>query len=80
MARRFNRQNFMQQWVTTYSRDKINLIHYCQGQALCWNCQRFMHLERDRTSQDSSRWYERLCTGISFTTCRLIKRTVIIAL
>ena len=34
-ARRFNRQNFMQQWATTlYFRDKIDLIHYCQGQAL----------------------------------------------
>ena len=87
MASRFNRQNFMQQWATTlYSRDKIDLIHYCQGQALisvqklCWNCQRFMHLERDRTSQDGWRWYERFCTCISFTTRRLIRRTVIIAL
>ena len=87
MARRFNRQNFMQQWATaSYSRDKIDLIHYCQGQALisvqklCWNCQRFMHLERDRTSQDGWRWYERFCTCISFTTRRLIRRTVIIAL
>ena len=87
MASRFNRQNFMQQWATTlYSRDKIDLIHYCQGQALisvqklCWNCQRFMHLERDRTSQDGWRWYERFCTCISFTSCRLRRRTVIITL
>ena len=87
MARRFNRQNFMQQWATTlYSRDNIDLIQYCQGQALvsvqklCWNCQRIMHLERDRTFQDGWRWYKRFCTCISFTTRRFIRRTVIIAL
>ena len=87
MARRFNRQNFMQQWATaSYSRDKIDLIQYCQGQALvsvqklCWNCQRIMHLERDRTFQDGWRWYKRFCTCISFTTRRLIRRTVIIGL
>ena len=66
MACRFNSQNFLQQWTRTlHSRDKIDLSHYFQGQALisvqklCWNCQRFMHLERDRTSQDGWRWYER---------------------
>ena len=85
MARKFNRQNFMQQWATIlYSCDKVVLIHYCQGQALislqklCWNYQRFMHLERDRTSQDGWRWYEKFYTCISFTIRRLIRRTVII--
>ena len=87
MGCRFNRQNFIQQWATTlHSREKIDLIYYCQGeplisvQKLCWNCQIFMHLERDRTSQDGWRWYEQFHTCISFTICRLIRRTVIIVL
>ena len=56
----------MQQWATALcSIDKIDLIYYSQGQALisiqelCWNCQRFMQLEQDRTSQDDWRWYEK---------------------
>ena len=64
MAQRFNRGNFMLQWMRIlYSTKKIDLIHYCQGQGLlavqkvCFNCRRMMLLERVGTSPDGWRWY-----------------------
>ena len=74
MAQRFSRGNFMQQWVRTlYSTEKIDPIHYCQGQVLlavqkvCFNCRRMMLLERERTSPDGLRWYVTITSNKLFT-------------
>ena len=64
MADNFNKQNFMQRWAATlYAREKIELIHYCQGQALipvqkvCFQCRQLMRLEKGKGSADGWRWY-----------------------
>ena len=64
----------MQQWVRTlYSTEKIDPIHYCQGQVLlavqkvCFNCRRMMLLERERTSPDGWRWYVTITSNKLFT-------------
>ena len=64
----------MQQWMgILYSTEKIDLIHYCQGQGLlavqkvCFNCQRMMLLERERTSTNGWRWYVIITSSKFFT-------------
>ena len=64
----------MQQWMRTlHSVEKIDLIHYCQGQGLlavqkvCFNYRRMMLLERERTSPDEWRWYVTITSNKLFT-------------